>query len=228
MGYINESALGVGAGSPIATTLTLSTNATNDIIVEIAQSGTGIRTYTVSDNIHGGYGAAVVSHNPSNRGVHVFRKKAGLGGALTITVTASSGTAGFVAIAYQVSNLDQLATPITSVLTGPSVNAHDCADAAAGHLDTVIPAFICTASALSGSFGGEVKSQFFDASAASSPSFFQRLDSLVPVTNLLGTWNHTGTARASTSCMVAFPYNSGPPPIQLPRVRTRGFNGKLN
>lgn len=218
MAYIQRSAIvsSSDTGSYLEAVLTLNGTLTgNSILVGICQHGSNIRTFTSSDSVNGSH-TSVVGYNPA-RGAHIFEKRVGAGGNLTITVRNSATGGQFDAVALEVAGLDSGSSPITDTyLDGVAAATHPVADPG---LDTTTGAFFFSVSACNGSTGSRTVASGWDEGwmGNGSERFFQRWDAASAQTGVTGTWTQTGTNRIATSVVAAFPYTgaSGGTPSRM-------------
>jgi hypothetical protein len=206
MAYIQRSAIVTATVVDGIRTADLSLTGTltgNSILVGISQFGSAIRTFTVADSVNGSH-TSVVAYNPA-RAARIFEVREGLGGNLTITVSAEDNEGAFDAVALEVAGLDSEASAITGSNVTTSGLSFPCASSG---LDTTSGAFFFSVSALNGSTSGRTANASVDEGFVgnSSERFFQRWDAVTAQTGVTATWTHTGTNRIATSCLAAFPY----------------------
>jgi hypothetical protein len=211
LGHIQDSNFGGASGSPAMATLTFGSviAAGSTLIVGIAQTATGARTYTVSDNIHGTSGWTQAVSSPSFLQTDIWYRANHNGGTVTITVTHGLGTVGFVAAASEWSGFGATVTveASDSLEEGSSASAHTCSalGVSSGNECVAFCASGLSATATDcnpGSGYTEVP-----PSTVHNRILFQRRHFPSGCQDEVGAWTTTGTARAGRSSIALL---SGP------------------
>lgn len=199
------------SGSTISLPLT-GVAAGSALIVAVAQTGAGTRSYTAADDVAGSL-TSLVSYFPTlARGVQIFVVYNVAAGSHTVTVTQSSTSVTAQATIIEWSGLGTGATAIVGTFDdGAAANTHYCAEV--GSIDTTGPcAIICawglnSFSGISAYAAGTSGVAYTRATGTPGP-LVQYYDAASAVTDERGEWSHTGTNQRGFSAMVALPYPS--------------------
>lgn len=188
----------------VATTATigLTPTAGNALIVCLGQSGSAIRTYTVSDDVEGTTGwVQIIYANPS-RAAGIWAKQSAPSGITTITVTASASTT-FTASAMEWSGFAGTVTSLAtdSLLEGATSTTHTCS--AGGLTDASSLLAVTTGCLTAASTECAAGSGYTETPAgqANATALKQWQIFTSGCTSEVGTWTNTGTARIAMSAI---------------------------
>lgn len=201
-------AAGNGSASPALTGVA----AGNALVAVVSQVASAMRTYSASSNIDGAL-ASAVQYNP-DRAVAVLVLRNVSAGNHTVTIAANTGTVAIDVWLFEVSGLDNAASPIIPTGNGftdaGATSTHYSAPA--GEIDTAGATWMVSVGAIyfpmTATAAGS--SPWTKATtAANVQAFAQYGDFASASTDERGQWTHTGTARKACATMVAFPLASG-------------------
>lgn len=228
---VQESTWQVATGTPTSAQVTLTgVGAGNTILLRVAQTGAGTRTYAVSSDIDGIL-APLVNYNPS-LGTHVYALRGATAGTHVITVTANTGSVAFYIHAEEVSGLDTSAAVVTgSFLDGANADNHF--SAAVGEIDVpgagygICTAVLNSASGISAVTAGTNWTATTNAAAVVTAFGQYRIYSGA-VADDRGAWTSAGTDRTGTACIAFIPDAAAPAADRVyPRITRRRLPGGL-
>jgi hypothetical protein len=211
LGHIQDSNFGGGSGSPLTAILTFGSAvaAGSTLVVGIAQTTSGARTYTVSDNIHGTSGWTLAEASGAGLDTQIWFRGNHGGGTVTVTVTHGLGTVGFVAAASEWSGFGSTVTveASDSLEEGASASSHTCSALGVSSVNECVAFCACALNATATDCNAGSGYTEVPPSTVHNRILFQRRHFQQGCTSEVGAWTTTGTARAGRSSIALL---SGP------------------
>jgi hypothetical protein len=203
------------AGAGTASGVIPGVTAGNSLVaVAVQYSAATGRVYSATtSNFSGSAAFTSVRQYVPGRGAAVLVKHSVQAGDHTITVNADAGTTPVHVWVFEFSEYDSTGTTVSAeLLEAAPTTSHTSAPA--GEIDTAQASFVVVAGALSSTVTTSVAGTTYTKATAApnSNAFCQYKDAATALTDDAGAWTTTGTARAATSVMVAFPTGTPLPP----------------